>query len=244
MKIEFASSEERERYLVRHPREVRRILEALLQDRAIVTAHAEDGRSRMLTAVVGLDPEDGFLYLDCGADEEMNARLTASREVILTTTHDGVPLQITCRDLTRVRLGDAQALRATLPRELLRLQRREYYRLATSLVNPVTCRIPTPRGDLDTTVVDLSVGGIGILAYRQDLPLEVGRDYAGCDLRLPALGRFAVRLEVRSTFEVVLRNGRRSRRAGCRFLELPPALETAVQRYINEAQRERRRRYL
>ena len=244
MKIELTSSEERNRYLVHHPAEVQRILREVMQDKDIVTAYADDGRERMLTTIVDLDPASRSVYLDCGADEGMNSRLVTCREVTLSTTHDGVRVQFTAPALERVRHRQADVLRAVLPDELLRLQRREYYRLVTSLVDPIRCRITTDHGDLEATVVDLSVGGIGIIAYKPDVPLEVGRVYHGCRLSLPALGQFAVSLSVRSTFEVTLRNGRRSHRAGCQFIDLPPGLETALQRYITRAERERRKRYL
>lgn len=244
MKIELTSSEERNRYLVRHPAEVQRVLREVMQDKGIVTAYADDGRERMLTAIVALDPASRSVYLDCGADEEMNARLATCREVTLSTTHDGVRVQFTAPPLERVRHRQAEVLRAVMPEELLRLQRREYYRLVTSVVDPIRCLISTDHGELEATVVDLSIGGIGIIAYKPDVELEVGRVYHGCRLALPTLGQFAVSLIVRSTFEVLLRNGRRSHRAGCQFIDLPPGLETALQRYITRAERERRKRYL
>jgi c-di-GMP-binding flagellar brake protein YcgR len=244
MKIELTSSEERERYLVRHPAEVERILREVMQDKAIVTAWADDGRQRMLTALVDLDAAGRSIYLDCGADEGMNARLVSCREVVFTTTHEGVRVQFTSPPLERVRLREAEVLRAALPEALLRLQRRAYYRLVTSLVEPIKCWIGTDQGVLEATVVDLSIGGVGILAYRPIIPLVVGRVYCGCRLSLPTLGQLAVSLAVRSIFEVTLRNGRRSHRAGCQFIDLPPGVETDLQRYITRAERERRRRYL
>ena len=244
MKIEITSSEERNRYLVRHPAEVLRILREVMQDKDIVTAYVDDGRSCMLTTIVDLDPVGRSVFLDCGADEGMNARLASCREVVLSTTHEGVRVQFTSPALERVRHRQAEVLRAAMPEELLRLQRREYYRLVTSVVDPIICRIATARGELEATVVDLSVGGIGILAYKPDVPLEVGLAYHGCHLALPTLGQFAVSLTVRSLFEITLRNGRRSHRAGCQFIDLPPGLETTLQRYITRGERERRKRYL
>jgi c-di-GMP-binding flagellar brake protein YcgR len=244
MKIVLTSSEERDRYLVRHPAEVQRILREVMQAKGIVTAYVDDGRERMLTTIVDLDPAGRSVFLDCGADEEMNARLTSCREVTLSTTHEGVRVQFTSPPLERVRHPLAELLRAALPEALLRLQRRQYYRLVTSLANPVKCRIGTARGELEATVVDLSVGGIGILAYPAEGVLEVGRLYPGCRLSLPGLGQFTVSLTVRSIFELTLRNGRRSHRAGCQFIDLPAGLEVALQRYITRAEREQRKRYL
>jgi c-di-GMP-binding flagellar brake protein YcgR len=46
-----------------------------------------------------------------------------------------------------------------------------------------------------------------------------------------------------TTFEITLKNGRLTHRAGCRFIDLPPSVETAIQRYIIQVDRERRARY-
>lgn len=243
MKIELASSEDVSRYLVRHPAEVERILREVMNSKNIVTAYADDSKDFMLTSIIGIDPDSQWIYLDYGADEEMNTRLLASREVTLSASHDQVRIQFTAAGLDKTLVGHEPALRAPIPHELLRLQRREYYRLVTSLVNPIKCIVHTEQGELETVVVDISIGGIGVLAYQQNLPLHVNRTYHGCRITLPGIGQFAASISVCSLFHVTLRNGRNSHRAGCQFIDLAPSLETEIQRYIIRVDRERRNRY-
>lgn len=243
MKIELTSSEDASRYLVRHDGEVLRILRDVMQDKNILTAYSEGGKDFMLTSLIGIDEANAALYLDYGADEEMNRRLLASEEVVFTTSHNQVRVQFSVGGLAQATYQGENAFRAPLPRTLLRLQRREYYRLVTSVANPIKCLVHTDLGELETTVVDISIGGIGILAYQKDLPLHAGRAYHGCRLTLPGIGQLAVSLSIRTTFEVVLRSGKHSHRAGCQFIDLPPSLETEIQRYIIRIDRERRQRY-
>ncbi len=230
------------RFLIRHPAEVGRILREVMVARALVSAYPADGRGRLLTTLVAVDTQ--HLDLDCGADAEMNARLTSGRPVNLDTSHEGVRVQFSVPAMVQVGPAGQCVLRAPLPRELLRLQRRAYYRLATSLVNPVRCRIDTGQGVVDATVVDLSVGGVGILAYPPMAPLEVGRVYPHAQLSLPGLEAFELSLAVRCLFEITLRNGRRSHRAGCQFIALPPGMEAELQRIITRMERDLRRRYV
>lgn len=230
------------RYLIRHPAEVQRILREVLAARALVSAYPADGRGRLLTTLVAVEAQ--YLELDCGADAEMNARLTSGQPANLDTTHAGVRVQFSVPAMAQIEQAGQYVLRAPLPRELLRLQRRAYYRLATSLVNPVKCRIDTGQGVVDATVVDLSVGGVGILAYPPMPPLEVGRVYSHARLSLPGLEAFELSLTVRCLFEIVLRNGRRSHRAGCQFTALPPGLEAELQCIITRMERDLRRRYI
>jgi len=47
-----------------------------------------------------------------------------------------------------------------------------------------------------------------------------------------------------TTFEITLKNGRHTHRAGCQFIDLPASVETEIQRYIIRVDRERRTRYI
>ncbi len=211
-------------------------------DRCLLTASADGGRHSVLTTIVDFDTRS--VLFDPSPDEAMNNRLCSCREVLFVTSHSGVRIQFTTPPLRRVRLGQAGALRGAMPTEVLRLQRRASYRLVTPLANPVTCHITTEQGLIDATVVDLSVGGVGLLSHRRDLTLQVGRMYRDCRLNVPNLGQFTVNLIVRNSYETTLRNGRRTQRVGCQFIDLPSGLEAKLQRYIIEAERARRKRYI
>jgi c-di-GMP-binding flagellar brake protein YcgR len=141
-------------------------------------------------------------------------------------------------------LQQEAVFKVRIPREMLRLQRREYYRLVTSVINPVKCMINTSAGLIETVVVDISIGGVGVLAYREEGVLKAGEVYQGCRITLPGTGEFALSLSVRTTFDITLKNGRLTHRAGCQFIDLPASVETAIQRYIIRVERERRARYV
>lgn len=244
MKIELLSSEDANRYLVRHAGEIERILRDVMQDKSIVAAYGENGKDFLLTSIIALDPKLDALYLGYGSDERLNAQLLDARNATFATTHDQVRVQFSCTRVERVVHGHEPAFRVPLPRELLRLQRREYYRLVTSVVNPVKCLINTEQGMLEALVVDISIGGVGVLAYQESGELSAGETYHGCRLSLPGSGEFALSLAVCTTFEITLKNGRHTHRAGCHFIDLPASVETEIQRYIIRVDRERRTRYL
>ncbi|MCS6786021.1 MAG: flagellar brake protein [Thiobacillaceae bacterium] len=242
MTMEQGSSDELAHYQVRHPQEVLRILHEVMQAGSLVSAYPDGQSERLLTTLVAVGAD--HLDLECGADAEMNLRLTRCRAARLVTQHGGVHLECTVSGLQQVVNATGCVLRAALPNELLRLQRRQYFRLTTSLVNPIRCHIHTGQGGLEATVIDLSVGGVGILAYPPCVPLEVGRVYEHCRLAVPGWAPFGLSLAVRSVLELTLRNGRRTHRAGCQFMALPPGMESELQRYILRNERAMRSRYL
>jgi flagellar brake protein len=244
MKIELLTSEDANRYLVRHTVEIERVLREVMLDKAIVAAYGENGKDFLLTSIVAVEPKQNAIYLGYGPDERLNTQLLDARNATFATTHDQVRVQFSCNRVERVMYGHEPAFRVDMPRELLRLQRREYYRLVTSVVNPVKCMINTGKGMMETLVVDISIGGVGILAYQDSGELAAGDTFHGCRITLPGSGEFALSLAVCTTFEITLKNGRHTHRAGCQFIDLPPSVETEIQRYIIRVDRERRARFI
>lgn len=243
MKKDLISPEDSERYRVTHTHTIERILNEVLDAKSIVSLYVDHGQDFMLSSIVALDAAKGVLMLEQGVDQDFNQQLLDAGQIICTATHDQVHIQFTGADLKSATLGNEAVFQVTIPKELIRLQRRDAYRLATSVVNPVKCMINTGSRFLETVVIDISIGGIGILAYEGSGLLKAGEAYHGCRIALPGTGEFAVSLNVCTTFDVALKNGRVTHRAGCQFIDLPPSVETEIQRYIIRVERERRARY-
>lgn len=243
MKNTHISPEDSERYRVTHLPTIERILKEVLDAKAIVSLYVDHGQDFMLSSIVALDTEKGVLMLEQGVDQDFNQQLLKAGQLICTATHDQVHIQFTGTDLKATTLENEPVFQVAIPKELVRLQRRDAYRLATSVVNPVKCMINTGDRFLETVVIDISIGGIGILAYEGSGLLKAGESYHGCRIALPGTGEFAVSLNVCTTFDVALKNGRITHRAGCQFIDLPPSVETEIQRYIIRVERERRARY-
>jgi c-di-GMP-binding flagellar brake protein YcgR len=232
-------------YLISDGHEIDRILRELLHSRGLITAYADNGGDFVLSRITGLEPESGDILMDCGEDEAANARLANSRAITLCASLQGVSIQFETDRPRLTQTAGRRAWRLRRPRQVLRLQRRAFYRLTTSLVQPIRCLINTGRGPLQTTVMDISVGGIAILAYEDDGTLKADQVFRDCSLRLPdAAGEIRFNLRVINTFDLRLKNGRLSHRAGCQFVDLPPSAETEIQRFILKTERERRSRYV
>ena len=244
MKIELVTTEDRGRYLVSHAAEIERILREVMAAKNIVALYGENAKQFLLTTLVAVEPAKGYLLFEQGVDKAMNSQFLGSKESTFATTHDQVHIQFSSHKLEADKLGQESVFRVAVPHEILRMQRREYYRLVTSVVNPVKCLINSEKGMLESVVVDISIGGVGVLAYPEQSNLKAGDTYHGCRITLPRVGEFAVGLKVCTTFEVTLKNGRLTHRAGCRFIDLPASVETAIQRYIIQVDRERRTRYV
>jgi c-di-GMP-binding flagellar brake protein YcgR len=240
MKIDMCTPEEIERFRVDHPNEIERILVGVMEKKALVTAYSDNNRDFVVTTFVAVDPDEKAIFLGLGPDPALNETLVASQQVSFNTAHDQVRVLFTTPGLEIVNLAGERVFKTAMPTEVLRFQRREYYRLPTSLVNPVKCEIDVDGRRIETTVVDISIGGVGVLAYSEGSELVEDRVYHGCRLILPDVGSYMVSLHVRVVYEPAVRNGIITRRLGCQFIDLTPSIETDIQRYIIRIERERR----
>lgn len=234
-----------ENYWLDHRPTIVRILQELQQQKAIVSLCLERGGDFLLSTIVDVDVDKGLLLLEQGVDQEFNQLILAAGKVLCSSTHDQIHIEFNGTMLQSAKFGEEAVFQVAIPKDMLRLQRRQAYRLSISVVNPLTCLIDLPEGrTLEATIVDISIGGIGILAYEGKGLLHTNETYHGCRIELPGAGTYALSLQVCSTMDVTLRNGRTTYRAGCKFIDLPASVETEIQRYINRVERERRKRYI
>jgi c-di-GMP-binding flagellar brake protein YcgR len=219
--------------------EIVQVLRALAKSSELVTAYFEHGQQFFLTSVVGVEPGGDALFLDYGIDAEINRRALQASRVVFVTSQDRVKVQFATGPLQAVEFNGRPTFRTQLPTSLLKLQRREYYRLATPLRAPLSCVIPAADGSIEASVTDISVGGVGVSGFPPAHPLAPGNQYAGCRMALPGEGALLTTLEVRSVQDVTLRSGTVVKRAGCRFVGLPASQQAMIQRYITRVERER-----
>lgn len=217
------------------------ILRALMKSNALVTAYFDGGREFVVTAVLQVDNDDGFVILDSGSNRELNERLLQGREVSIVSSQDGVRVQFTSDRATAVSFEGRLAFRLPLPDAIIKLQRREYYRLATPVVHPLRCEIAAPGGKrFELALADISLGGVCLVGQPAGFSFEPGVTLEDCRIDLPEVGAIRAGLCVRNSYVVTLKNGVTSHRTGCEFVKLGSQQEAMVQRYIIRLERERR----
>jgi c-di-GMP-binding flagellar brake protein YcgR len=135
------------------------------------------------------------------------------------------------------------ALVADIPASLIRLQRREFYRMPTPVTNPVPALVPLPfelgGGNATFPLADISCGGVALLDSKMMLNSTVGQIFTGCRIDLPDIGTVTTSLQVRNSLDVTMLNNKTSRRIGCMFMDISRGNMAAVQRYITRLERER-----
>jgi len=232
-------------YLLHSPAEIVFVLRDAMKRGCMLTAYFDAGESFFLTSILAVSPEG--VVLDYGGDEAVNKRAlqTASRFVCLTSI-DRVKVQFALNGLSGIQHEERPAFFSALPDTLLRLQRREYFRVGTPIANPVTCDIPIHRGDgseevFQIPLIDISAGGVGLSATTDQITFfEPNKVMEGCLISLHDGTEINTALIVRNAFEVTTRSGLRYIRVGCEYQGLRSSSLNTIQRYITKLERDRK----
>jgi c-di-GMP-binding flagellar brake protein YcgR len=232
-------------YLLYSRTEILAVLRSVIQKGALITVHFDQGRSFFLTSIVALRSNNAEFVLDAGSNEEMNAKALKADRLIFTTLVDKVKIQFGLEQLQYAEYQGRPAFVGVVPDKLLRLQRREFFRLSTPVANPIRLSTTLESGEqaIDVPLSDISGGGVGLM-LSLDLAglLEKGQMLEDCKIMLPGEGLLVATLCVRNMFDVTNRVGSRCMRVGCEFVSLSAARLSAVQRYIISIERERKAR--
>lgn len=199
-----------------------------------------------VTSILDVDPDTSTVILDRSINREQNERILGARRVSFETTLDKIRILFACDGVTETTYENSPALKIALPTTLVRLQRREFYRMATPVSNPVRAIIPMPEelggGSAIFPLSDISCGGIAILDNKLVLGNTIGNNYEGCRIDLPDIGTVLTTLQIRNSLDLTLLNNKSNRRLGCHFIDISRGNLAMVQRYITKLERERNAR--
>lgn len=239
----ITASQDLDRYELTARREIIAILRDVLESRTPVTAYY--GADFLPTRILAINPDFEELVLDAARDARGNGQLSSAAHLTFVTFEHRVKIQWTAPAAELVLFDDLPAFRSRLPERIVRLQRRNYYRIATPIANPLTCKVPRPGAagaPVVGTIADISCGGFSMLVPPGSLEPELGGLYHDCELILPGTSLFGFALEVRNLNEEWVDGRLRGLRLRCKFRGLPEGGEALIQRYINQLERERRER--
>jgi c-di-GMP-binding flagellar brake protein YcgR len=233
-------------YEVESTREIVALLRQIAEKNQLVRLLVKGENDVCVTSLLQVDADAGTLVLDRSVSREQNDRIVAAKQVRCETSLDKIRILFALQNLRDTTFEGAGALCADIPSSLIRLQRREFYRMATPVTTPVLATIHLPPalggGTAAFPLADISCGGIAILDNKHQLGTTIGATYPHCRIDLPDIGPVTCALQVRNSLEMTLLNNKTTRRLGCGFADISRANMAAVQRYITRLERERNAR--
>ena len=240
LKIEVVTADEENDFILRDEKEILAVLRDVVDRRSRVALYYNDDNSMVLTLLLAAD-ESG-VWVDAAASPIDNRHIERSNRIVFISTHNQAKVQWVSAEVTQGLFQNRSAFFLPLPRRLLRLQRRNYYRLLNREPDALKCYIHAhpqrARTRHELTIMDLSIGGVALVCVQDDVRLEVGKRYTDCEIELPGIGSIHPVIEVKSLFEVTDRSGEVKRRAGCEFIQPNGDIVMKLQRYVAQVQQQ------
>ncbi len=238
---QMTNAEIDERFRVSGAKPVAFLLGGYAKTREAFSVHFNHGEDMFLTTLLEVQAEKGRLVFDCSGSAESNRRIVLSDKVTFGGNPGGVPVHFSTGMVNETTFEGGKAFSVALPEYVIRLQRRENFRIETPRVNPLVLFARLPNGQLiKLPVHDISVGGIGVDAPELPEGLDLGVTMPNCHFSLPGDNKdLFFSATVRNYHQYESRTGHRMYRIGFQFNDLSTSDENRIQRYIAKVERER-----
>ena len=237
------SVEEVDKFRVDSNIEIIYILRSMMKANALTTLTFGNSDGFILTNIIDIDLKHREVIFDYGTDQASNRCALKADKFNVFTLLNRVEIQFVCHDIEKIKFKGKSAFRARIPESLLRLQKREHYRIDMPVNRRLNCKLPLPEGDYAEVILqNISRGGMAVLDPDHRVDFESGADYRGCLLDLPSIGTIKLNLQVKSVSEITQRGGVKCLRAGLQFDEdTEEKTLSMIQRYVMQLQMERKR---
>lgn len=229
-------------YLLHTRMDIVSVLRDVTRARTLVTVHFGSRQEALLTPLLEVDVATGELIFDCSSSESMNQAVLHARKLLYFGMQDRIRIRFDTGPARLVQWQNRKAFAVTLPDSLLRLQRRELYRVPTLVTRPIRCVIPVEETEqlrhVETRLHDISQGGIAIVAQPNEFQVEMGMRFPNCRIVLPDAGNAVVMLEIVHVTTETLLNDKAALRIGCTFVRPSMAALSLIQKQMMKLERE------
>ncbi len=233
-------------YQVDSRKEIIVLLRSLQETKQLISMVINEGSEVIITALLKIDDDNNLVILDAASSEAANQRLVESPRVYFEAALNRIAIQFSSASIRRCTYLGSPALSCTIPASLIRLQRRENYRINTPVVSPIMCLLHLSEeqggGTVKLPLADISCGGVAMLDEKHAIDIEFGTLYNECKIDLPGIGLISINLQVRNSQNLILKNQKTSRRVGFQFMDLSKYMMSQIQKLITKIERERNSR--
>ena len=225
--------------LSRATEEIAELLAALqaLDTPLVALSVAGEAGLPFVSRILLIDPRRHYLFVAAHGDSVANAALAARPRITFMADLADRHIEFVATDPQPARLGGRAAIRLRFPEVFASHPKRSAARTAAPPLPSLHCTADEQGpASFDGRIVDVGAGGIGFLVYSPDITLEPGTLLRGCRIERPGGKAVYVDLEVRYSRPILLADGRRATRSGCRFVELSAEVNELIRAFTGDKQ--------
>jgi c-di-GMP-binding flagellar brake protein YcgR len=232
------SDDPRAAFGIHNPRAISRYLAQSVNNGDLYTVHFRG--QQFVTCLLEVDAHENALIFDSSQIKDENAALIAATRSRFRGQSSGVNVEFDLSSVRATKFEGRSALMSTLPSVLFYIQRRQFFRVNTPIINPFHCSgtMLLSHGDereYDVEIHDVSLSGIGL---RSPDPIDPGTRLPEAYIDLRESGSLETDLRVVNCKTIELANRKQVYHIGCIFENLSLQQEIKLQRYIQQVEKE------
>jgi c-di-GMP-binding flagellar brake protein YcgR len=223
------------------PKQIIHHLSLLVKNKCLIGARFGVHNEFYITTLLGINEKNNTVVLDYGSKEDLNQHILKAGKVIFDTAYKGIKVSFTGSSLKKITHEGGPAFSMAIPKSLLWLERREYYRVISPLSKHSYCQFILEDGEpVDLKLYDISLTGCSLLNGSDEISERIipGTTIRQCKLILSDEDEDMISFEVCIKYIVNYDELKSIQKIGCNFINLTPHIEEAIQRYMQKIQRE------
>lgn len=218
--------------LIRSGMEIARLLNAVREAKDSITADF-GAQGLFLSRLVQVDAEARAMLVAYSEHKPANAALLAAQRVVFSCYHRGQHYRFAGREPRDATHDGTPVIRLALPMAVLARQPRSAQpRLPALPEVPLQCRLRLGTAELRGRLVDVSLGGLGVLLCSGPVPIVPGMRLERVAITHPQHVPVVVDLEICHVARVSTTGSTVDTRIGCRLLAPASDLETLIRLFI------------
>ena len=228
-------------YSLHSPSQIYNHLMLLLNSKCMLSAHFGENHDSFLTTIIEVDKKNNTIILDYGPKEYLNHQLLNADKTTFTTEYTGIKVSFSGTKIEKTRHNGELAFIMPIPKSMLWLQRREFYRVRSPISKYSYCQITLPDQEpINLNLYDISVSGFSMLTYSTPLAeqLLLQAHFENCKLVLTDTGEGVVSFDILYTCIINPPKLNKIEKLGCKFTQLSTAFDSTIQRYMQQITRE------
>ncbi len=235
--ISVLDTPEQENFLIDSQSQCRNQINMIINKELSVTVYVVDeNKNKQLnfsTQLLGINPDHDLLILDSTPNETLNNQITSGAMLYCATAINDVPIEFKLDTPRQTKLADRPVFVTPLPKTLIRMQRREFFRVNIPVGISAICYFPTESNPIKIELSDISIGGFSILIHGSfPRPFEIDDILKQCEIQLSLNDSFEVTLKVKNHINKPAKDGNQTTLIGFTFINMPESIQSQIQRFI------------
>lgn len=218
---------------------VRKLLTSIEDDEHEIYVHLQADHTQFVTEILNIDWNAGLIWLGTPYEKSLSANCSANTAYVMISFPDGVKIQFAGIGILQSEYQNADALRIAIPKSVVRLQRRNYFRVMADeeLNSQVKLDVPSTQGT--ASLIDISLAGCGFTVPGKPSFHKSGDLLKDVRLTLPdGEGSMLVELVIRNVKGLI--DEPNLVQLGCEMKMLEKGAERRLQRLLLATERRQR----